>query len=144
MKKNLSQPTNFKNKCFIVKIFLQVTGIPLEVRAQLQINILLQPVSQFKLFKKVPKMYVPMMWFRQRARITPDLAQRASILHILPGAGLGVFYGLAAIGLSIIVIRLIVLLKRHNKSPDMEPIINPSTDDEDEAEEQKENENRDS
>lgn len=113
-----------------------MTGIPLEVRAQLQINILLQPISWFKIFKKVPKMYVPMMWFRQRARITPDLAQRASILHILPGVGLGIFYTLAGIGLSIIVIRLIVLLKRPNKSADTEPILNPSTTTEEEDEEQ--------
>lgn len=115
---------------FILKVD-PVTGIPLEVRAQLQINLLIQPYSRYSMFKQIPKMFVPMMWFRQRARITPDLASQGSLLHILPVAGLCLFYALAGIGLTIIIVRFtVLLLKRSPKDPEMEPVISPADEDE--------------
>lgn len=71
------------------------TGIPLDVRAQLQINMLLQPISGFTMFEKVPKLMVPMMWFTQRATLTPELANQAKMALMLPGLGvyIAIFFG---------------------------------------------------
>lgn len=39
------------------------TGIPLRVAANLQINILLEPSKTVSLFKNVPRLYFPVVWF---------------------------------------------------------------------------------
>ena len=56
------------------------TGIPLNVEAKLQINMLMQPIKHFKYYENVPKMMVPMIWFIQRAALTPDLAEQAKVI----------------------------------------------------------------
>jgi scavenger receptor class B protein 1 len=47
------------------------TGIPLEVGARLQINMLMQPIAGITLYENVPRVFVPMLWFEQRVQI-PD------------------------------------------------------------------------
>ncbi|XP_055598706.1 protein croquemort-like [Uranotaenia lowii] len=71
------------------------TGIPLDVRARLQINMQLQPVKGFKMYEKVPPLMVPMLWFTQRATLTPELADQAKLALMLPGLGIyiAIFFG---------------------------------------------------
>ncbi|KAF6210663.1 hypothetical protein GE061_013770 [Apolygus lucorum] len=52
----------------------KITGIPLEVHARLQINILAESVPGLRFFNGLPGAYMPMLWFDQRARITSNLA----------------------------------------------------------------------
>ncbi|XP_055540735.1 protein croquemort-like [Wyeomyia smithii] len=75
------------------------TGIPLDVRAQLQINMLLQPVRGFKLYEKVPELMVPMLWFTQRATLTTELANQAKMALMLPKLGIyvAIFFGTTGI-----------------------------------------------
>ena len=81
-----------------------------------------------------------MIWFRQRARITPELAAQGDLLHILPVAGLALFYALAGVGVTIIIVRFIVLLlKKGPKDPEEDPIVSSSPEedeDEDEGEDE--------
>lgn len=55
------------------------TGIPLDVRAQFQINLLLQPIEDIWIFEHVPKLMIPMLYFRQIAEIDEDLANDAKV-----------------------------------------------------------------
>lgn len=74
------------------------TGIPLNVRAQLQINLLMRPYSWTQTLKNVPEIMMPMFWFRQTAALTEDLASQAKIAVLLPNIGVWFAYGLAGIG----------------------------------------------
>uniref|UniRef100_U5EZE5 Putative plasma membrane glycoprotein cd36 n=1 Tax=Corethrella appendiculata TaxID=1370023 RepID=U5EZE5_9DIPT len=92
------------------------TGIPLDIRAQLQINLKLEPIEGYKFYEKVPNMMVPMIWFRQRAQLTSELADQAKIALILPSVGtyIAVLFGLIAIVISIVSI--IIFLKRYHQT----------------------------
>ncbi|XP_012271292.1 protein croquemort-like [Orussus abietinus] len=63
------------------------TGIPIDVAARLQINILLQPSSTVTLFKDVPRIYFPMFWFNMRAGVTEDMALSLRYLLMFPSIG---------------------------------------------------------
>ncbi|KAF6210155.1 hypothetical protein GE061_013257 [Apolygus lucorum] len=49
-------------------------GIPMDVAARFQINILLTPDDVISVFKEAPTIYFPMIWFEHRAGITPEMA----------------------------------------------------------------------
>lgn len=67
------------------------TGIPLDVKAKLQINLLMQHYSEIDLFSQVEEAFLPAMWFSQRAHITPALATRLQLVLHLPAIGVSVF-----------------------------------------------------
>ncbi|XP_046611411.1 protein croquemort-like isoform X1 [Neodiprion virginianus] len=56
------------------------TGIPIDVAARLQVNILLQPSDSLSLFSGVPRTYFPMFWFNEHAGITEELAPPLRLL----------------------------------------------------------------
>ncbi|KAL7296713.1 hypothetical protein TKK_0010127 [Trichogramma kaykai] len=60
------------------------TGIPIDVKARLQVNILLQPSKIVDLFKKVPTLYFPMFWFSVEAGIPDDMVGGMKLLLELP------------------------------------------------------------
>ncbi|KAK9507971.1 hypothetical protein O3M35_007726 [Rhynocoris fuscipes] len=63
------------------------TGIPLDVAARFQINILLSAVEKISMFKNVPTIYFPMIWFEQRATITNGLAWQVKLALAAPLIG---------------------------------------------------------
>lgn len=87
------------------------SGIPLDVKARMQINLLLRPYEKSKLFKDVPKVMVPILWFTQSVDLTPDLADLAKLLVKLPAIGLSIFFGLAGIGALLIVCGIVITLR---------------------------------
>lgn len=87
----------------------------MEVKANLQVNFLLQPLEDFDLFKNSPRLYVPMLWFRQRAKLTSDLAWLVNLLLIVTDIGIGVFYGIGGIGFFMVFGRFIYLLRKYQK-----------------------------
>jgi hypothetical protein len=54
-----------------------MTGIPLSIKAQLQINLMLEPIEHYKMTEGLKKTFFPMFWFRQLAELTPELANEA-------------------------------------------------------------------
>jgi scavenger receptor class B protein 1 len=60
------------------------TGVPLLVRAQLQLNILIEPVANMSMFENINKTYIPMLWFAQEANLTADYAKQVQLLLTLP------------------------------------------------------------
>lgn len=79
------------------------TGIPLSIKAQLQINILMKNYPWTTL-KDVPEVMMPMFWFRQVAELTPDLASQAKIAVNLPEFGVWFAYLLTGIGVTLMLI----------------------------------------
>lgn len=89
------------------------------MRAALQVNFLLDPNEKFDLFKNSPRMFVPMLWFRQRAKLTSGLAWLVNLLLIVTDVGIGVFYGIAGIGFVMVFARFIYIVRRHRKKTEM-------------------------
>ncbi|XP_069695590.1 protein croquemort-like isoform X2 [Periplaneta americana] len=91
------------------------TGIPLDVAARLQINLLLQPSSHIAMYNDVPTIFFPMMWFEERATITPELAASIKLLLMLPVVGLYCALGLILVGVVIIVFSFLPKIMRRNR-----------------------------
>lgn len=102
-------------------------GIPLEVNARLQINMLMQPFEKIDLYKNVPKVMMPMFWFRQYAELDADLANQVKLALNLNAYGVYAAIGIGILGLIIIVIGIILTVtkswsrKRHD---DQAPLTN--------------------
>jgi scavenger receptor class B, member 1 len=78
------------------------TGIPLNIDAKLQINLLMKSY-EWTTMNNVPEIMVPMFWFRQVVNLTPELADQAKIAVMLPSIGIWIAYGLAAFGFVIML-----------------------------------------
>lgn len=92
-------------------------GIPLKIKAQLQINLLMKPYSWTTL-RNVPETMMPMFWFRQAAELPEDLAAQAKIAVLLPAVGVWFAYGLAGIGGLLIILSIYCFGFRWRQSND--------------------------
>ncbi|XP_058819875.1 protein croquemort-like [Topomyia yanbarensis] len=99
------------------------TGIPLDVRAQLQINMLLQPVKGFKMYEKVPKIMVPMLWFTQRATLTQELANQAKMALVLPELGIYIAIFFGAVGVLLGGIFAFVTIRKWSEQVPYEELL---------------------
>nr|XP_018910296.1 PREDICTED: protein croquemort-like isoform X1 [Bemisia tabaci] len=91
--------------------FEPTTGVPLEVKARLQINILLTANPSVMLFEKVPSIFFPMIWFENKATITEELAEEVKLaLYIFEngryGAAMVLFLGITLILITLVVQRI--------------------------------------
>ncbi|XP_063236007.1 protein peste-like isoform X2 [Bacillus rossius redtenbacheri] len=96
------------------------TGIPLDVAARFQINILLETRPYVTLFRRVPTIFFPVMWFEQRAAITPDMASQMKLLLQLPSFGLATSLALLTVGTVLVAATLLccVCSGRHGAAGD--------------------------
>lgn len=79
------------------------TGIPLDVSARFQINILLSPVPDIGLLENVPRIFFPVIWFEHKATITEELAAQIKIVLQLPLI-------VQSFGIFVIVVGLIMIV----------------------------------
>lgn len=108
-------------------------GIPLSIRAAMQINLFIRPYSGISEFKDVPTMMVPMLWFRQRAELTPELADQARLAVNLPSYGVWFAYGLLGVGVLIAISTVFCFIFRFNRAEDSDGMDQPIIQDEREA-----------
>ncbi|XP_047356579.1 protein croquemort isoform X1 [Vespa velutina] len=104
------EPSKEKHETFV--IIEPKTGVPLQVKAQLQLNLMVESIQQMSIFKYVRKTYMPMMWFTQEANLTPNYVNQVKFLHILPSLGLVTSIGIAGIGILITFIGLFVFVRQ--------------------------------
>ncbi|XP_055545539.1 protein croquemort-like [Wyeomyia smithii] len=74
------------------------TGVALQVKAQLQVNLAIEHYG-LTMLKDLPEVMLPILWFCQRADISEDLASDLKLLLILPDIGMYIAIGLGVIGL---------------------------------------------
>lgn len=79
------------------------TGIPLAVKAQLQINLLMKSYP-WTTIRNVSEVMMPMLWFRQVAELSPELAEQARVAVMLPKFGAWAAAGLCTIASILIMI----------------------------------------
>ncbi|KAL0266954.1 UNVERIFIED_CONTAM: hypothetical protein PYX00_009356 [Menopon gallinae] len=100
---------NKEKHCFRMKIEPR-TGVPLEINAAIQINFLLKPYKECKIYENVKEVYIPMLWFKQRAEISPTLAVMINLFNFMEDYG-GVILFCLAEGL-LLIIALVLSSKR--------------------------------
>ncbi|XP_029042884.1 protein croquemort-like [Osmia bicornis bicornis] len=89
------------------------TGIPLKVSAKLQINILLEPSKTVSLFRSVPTIYFPVMWFSLEVEATQKFVDDLKKLLSLPNVCIYAGIILILVGsLIIFTVALLYLLNR--------------------------------
>ncbi|XP_043671985.1 protein croquemort isoform X2 [Vespula pensylvanica] len=93
------KPTREKHETFVT--IEPKTGVPLQVKAQLQLNLMVDSINGMSIFKHVRKTYMPMMWFTQEANLNPYYASKVKFLLTLPTLGLVTCFGIAGIGILI-------------------------------------------
>lgn len=100
-------------------------GIPLQIHARIQINLLIQPDDNFDIYRGVPKVMMPMFFFEQVAELTEKLANRTKLGVNLKSYGLYAGYFLIAVGaiMDIIGIILTVTKKWTRSSDDDEELL---------------------
>ncbi|KAH0569073.1 protein croquemort-like isoform X2 [Cotesia glomerata] len=102
-------------------------GVPLRVNARLQLNLLIQPIKHLSLYTNIPRIYMPILWFKQEANLTANYARQVKFIATLPLLGHVTFYGIACIGILLMFVGIGVYLKKFRNSDDNQRLI-PKTD----------------
>ncbi|XP_011878460.1 PREDICTED: protein croquemort [Vollenhovia emeryi] len=97
-----------------------MTGLPVNVVARLQINLLLQPSETVTLYHNVPKIYMPMFWFELQVQVSEEMASNLSKLLALPIVMLSVGIIMIIIGLGLIGVVAFLYLKKKRRVPQTE------------------------
>lgn len=64
-----------------------MTGIPLDVAARLQINMLIRPIPNVSLYQYAPHMFFPILWFEQKVTIPGEMASEIKTVVAMPMTG---------------------------------------------------------
>ncbi|KAL0101923.1 hypothetical protein PUN28_018466 [Cardiocondyla obscurior] len=94
-----------------------MTGLPLEVKARFQINVLLQSSEIVTPYKNMPKIYMPMFWFELKVQVTEEIASNLSMLLAFPIVMLSVGVMMMVIGVCLIGIIVILHFKKKRRVP---------------------------
>lgn len=100
------------------------TGLPLKVRAQIQINLRLFHLEHITLVSKMNTTLMPIFWFSQTAELTNDLADTVKMVLILPSAGQYTGYGLLGLGLLLGAIGIFITYRLGWQDSEEEHLLN--------------------
>lgn len=94
-----------------------LTGIPVEVAARLQANILIRPSPNIALFEKSPYLFFPLIWFEQVVKIPEEMLAEIRLAVTVPIIGYVCTGFITGIGLILLVW---LFLQRKNDQDDGE------------------------
>lgn len=75
------------------------TGLPLEVKGRVQVNMLLQKIPSISLYKNAPRVFMPVFWFEQLAAVPEDYLWQVQLLLKVPLVAMGTGSALIVMGL---------------------------------------------
>lgn len=79
------------------------TGIPLDVAARLQINMLVRPTPDIALYENAPRLFFPVLWFEQRVSMGEEMAAEIRMLLAMPQIGYYCCVAVVALGVVLVV-----------------------------------------
>ncbi|CAH1156006.1 unnamed protein product [Phaedon cochleariae] len=82
------------------------SAIVMNIQATMQLNMLLQPIPNIRLYKNVPRIFVPIFYFTQSVRLTDEIAVSLRLIQNLPVYSNYFFYVLVGLGCISIVTAL--------------------------------------
>lgn len=86
------------------------TGIPLDVKARFQVNLLLHKDPKLDIYKDSRDIMMPVFWIAQEVELSEDFASKAKLAVLVEDLGFYIAYGLAGLGGLIIIIGIILEL----------------------------------
>lgn len=64
------------------------TGVPLDVAARFQINMMIRPIKNIGLYSEAPTMFFPVLWFEQRVSMGEEMASEIqAVIVTIPMTG---------------------------------------------------------
>lgn len=88
-----------------------LTGIPIEVAARLQANVLIRSSPNIALFQDAPYMFFPLIWFEQKVRIPEKMIAEIKIAINVPT--IGYFCTSFITGFGLILLIWLILQRKH-------------------------------
>ena len=102
------------------------SGVPTDVSARFQLNVLIEPLSPITILKDVKKTFIPVMWFENKAGVPDDLVFKMKLMANLHEILEGIGWIQIGVAFSIGIITIIILLSRKKREADQCPILNQS------------------
>lgn len=115
------RPDKRKHELFI--IVEPTTGIPLQVKAKMQLNLLVEPVKHMSMFENIRKTYIPILWFSQEANLTASYASQVKVILTLPTLGAVTCFGIAGIGILVFFIGLFIFVRQKWRGEESQTLI---------------------
>jgi len=110
-------------------------GVPTDVTARFQLNVLVDRVEGISMLAKVNKSFFPIMWFENKAGVPDDLVFKMKLVANLPEILQGMGWSQIGVSLSICIIGILILTSRRRRGEDTSPILNQSIQDENQEDE---------
>jgi len=110
-------------------------GVPTDVTARFQLNVLVDRVEGLSMLEKVNKSYFPIMWFENKAGVPDDLVFKMKLVANLPEILQGMGWAQIGVSLSICIIGTLILTSRRRRGEDTSPILNQSIQEENQEDE---------
>ena len=110
------------------------SGVPTDVKARFQMNVLLDKVPDVALFGNVPRSFVPVMWFENSAEVPKDMIFKMKLISNLKNILGGTGWVLFGLGVGVLVIIFIKLAAKRRRQVDIGPILTESLADDSDTE----------
>jgi len=109
-------------------------GVPIDVAARFQLNVLLDKVDGIAMLKNVSKTFFPVLWFENKAQVPDNLVFKMKLLANLPEILQGVGWVQIGVSLSICIIGTLILTSKRRRGEDTSPILSRSMQEENQDE----------
>jgi len=100
-------------------------GVPTDVTARFQLNVLVDKVSGISMLKNVNRTFFPVMWFENKAGVPDNLVFKMKLLANLPEIVQGMGWAQIGVSVAILIISTLVLASKR-RGEDNSPILNQS------------------
>jgi len=102
------------------------SGVPTDVKARFQMNVLIDKVDDVDMFKKLPRSFVPVMWFENSAGVPKDMVFKMKLISNLTDIVGGIGWGIFGVAVGVLMIIAISFIARRRRREDMGPILSES------------------
>jgi len=102
------------------------SGIPTDVAARFQLNVLVAPVPGISILSDVATTFFPVMWFENKAGVPKQLVSQLSLLASLQDIFCGMGWGGIGLAASMIIIAILFYISRRKREEDTNPILSQS------------------
>lgn len=103
-------------------------GIPTDVTARFQLNVLVDKVNGISMMENVRKAFFPIMWFENKAGVPDTLVFKMKLLANLPEILKSIGWAQIGVSVAICIISTLMIVSK-KREEDMSPILDQSVED---------------
>jgi len=103
-----------------------LSGVPTDVKARFQLNVLIDKMELISMFKGVRRTFFPVMWFENTAGVPDSLVFKMKLMANLPDILKGVGWVQIGLATAICIISTVMFLSRKKTEEEQCPILNQS------------------